>query len=506
MDQVISECYTDFLARESIQKILAQSLNVKEFIIDVKCAVDELESAANITCRKSVENESIRTFQGNSVCWTLFHQSIVTSQISRVQVPSGYAQSALLIADKGVSLSVFNQSINPREVIRLLVNLTTVVPVAPDEPNYGMVAAHDPHFVKQIRRSGMKIHPGKYYEISIEDHETVSLPPPYATMCFDYVSAHIKRYEKRPKTNPFALALSSNDCFIGCMGINTMQQPDCLCWPPEIPFVAGDRKVNPLLDGECFLCNWITFAKSKSQINSSNDTAKTIMHDALSCFRNCSASFEAECHSECPKGCRELRMKTTHTDITWPSDEEISGAEGDDKIQQEALRKCCSIISIKYAGDDRILYTAQAKYEFIEFISYIGGIVGMWLGFTFVGLIDYAVCFVKFVKRLLRPHTDSSIHCVGVHEMRDRRHSMTDPMLLMRRSTRERLPWIRSETENLDNFRDLHSRRNSHIHDLYPALDSFAVRPKTSRRQREKRQSIVFADTFFPKPWQGKIH
>jgi hypothetical protein len=37
----------------------------------------------------------------------------------------------------------------------------------------------------------------------------------------------------------------------------------------------------------------------------------------------------------------------------------------------------------------------QAKCEVFDFISYIGSVLGLWLGFTFVGMIDYANTVIR---------------------------------------------------------------------------------------------------------------
>lgn len=472
-DQKMTDCFADFVAKEPLTSILNQSLDMADFIADVRCAADEIDD--NVTCQSNLHESVIKTFQGNSVCWTLFHKAtIAKSRLAQIHVPTGYKQSALLIEDEGVNMNLFNQSIQPREVIRFLINFTNKESVMSDEPVYGTAGVHDPSLVRQSRRGSMKIFPGRFYEISYEEHKTISLPAPYGSNCFAYNRQNMIKHTEEEETNPFAIPLSSSDCFVGCMGVNTLQQSECLCWPPEVPFMTGDPDFTPLVDGDCFLCNWLTFAKSSEKVLRHNYTnteekSKVLVNIGLDYFRNCSASFEQECKRSCRKACETLRMKVTTSESTWPSDEEIKAVPAGSPAREELqhFRDCCTIVSLKYASTDIVVYTAQAKYEVIEFISYIGGIIGLWMGFTFVGLIDYVKSAIHILHRVRGEYVrrKERISSIGASCSMDKEKMTT---LGRRRKTRERLPWYFETVDQNHGANERDSqldkyRRNSHF-------------------------------------------
>ena len=470
----LTECFSDFVAKESLDKILNQSINWYDFIADVRCAADEVGDE-DVTCRSHLFESVITTFQGNAVCWTLFHKAtFLRSRLSHIKVASGYKQSALLIHDQDVSSSRLNQSIEPREVIRFLLNFTTNESILSDEPVHGAAGVHDSYVVSQSRRGSMKIHAGRYYEIAFEKHETINLPAPYDSDCFDYREANLPKYKYGyEKTNPFKAPISSSDCFTGCMGVLTLQQNDCLCWPPEIPYMRGEDNFSSMVDEECNLCNWITIAKTSQQVVSLNDTStenrsKILMRVALSHFRNCSASFEKECRRSCRKGCETIQMKTKTSESSWPSDEEIHAADDiQEKNELKRFRDCCTILSIKYSSNQVVVYTAQAKYEVIEFISYIGGIIGLWLGFTFVGMIDYAKAAIQTTRKLMKEYKKRTRRSNGMQST----ISKDRPVLGRRKPMIERMPWLFEMypnpavvKENSDPYENYHRNFKSQFH------------------------------------------
>ncbi|CAN8025416.1 unnamed protein product [Ixodes persulcatus] len=54
-------------------------------------------------------------------------------------------------------------------------------------------------------------------------------------------------------------------------------------------------------------------------------------------------------------------------------------------------------IYLIYGTLNRITYRHRAKYEQIELFSYMGGFIGIWIGVSFLDVLDYGVQAVKWI-------------------------------------------------------------------------------------------------------------
>lgn len=61
-----------------------------------------------------------------------------------------------------------------------------------------------------------------------------------------------------------------------------------------------------------------------------------------------------------------------------------------------SYRNCCSIVSIRYLTGEQTLFITKPKYEPIEFFSYVGGIISLWMGFSFFGLFHVIRSCIRF--------------------------------------------------------------------------------------------------------------
>ena len=422
--QLMIKYYFKFIETTPLDSMIEQGLNFSEFIKVAKteCALDNIFDEkgfidSNATkCRDYLHSDFIETFQGTSICWTLFHESI-ENKLTQVQVQSGETQSPVFIDDieSIVSASKIkreytdeeqlfgekeaeDQPIQPLEVIRFMVNFSQKESVEFDKPALGSVSVHDPDQIRLGRLQSITLRNGQHYEIYIEEQESRLLQYPYETDCYPYTQMRdraIKGRTHRDKPgHPLLLdPLSANDCLYGCLGNETLKK--CGCWPPEIPYVRTKGYdtgfSNVFIKNSVKVCGW--FRKGQSEL-SNNLTGEDA---AMSVYYSCIASREIvkKCSDQCHAGCRSSRIKSTFQNVRWPSSERIKFALNQTDLLYK-FRNCCSIVSVRLASNEITIYTYSPKYEMIEFISYIGGIVSLWLGFTFIGIFDYFKCIVKF--------------------------------------------------------------------------------------------------------------
>jgi hypothetical protein len=439
--ELLDKYYYKVLDQMPIDSLIHEGLNFSEFvnILETKCALDDafngkgIRNKTSAQCRNHINEEYIETFQGTSICWTLFHDSI-KSELRDVVVPSGDNQSPVFINDvmdgtkpdsknskkktKILTIEEENQEdgeeyeggeesedqpIQPLEIIRFMINFTQSESVKLDKPALGSVSVHDTDQIRLGRLQSTKLKPGFYYEIYIEQQESQLLEAPYETNCYPYNRRRVEYLQERKgkglSPHPLILfPLSSSDCLYGCLGNETVKK--CKCWPPEIPYVKSkgynkgfsSRFMNESLQ----LCSW--YKKGGPELITSPMDAEDA---AMSAFFNClaSPSMIQMCKTQCQQSCSRTRVKSTTQERLWPSDERIKYAPSSQVPALRQYRRCCSVVSVRLSSSEYTLYSYTPKYETIEFISYVGGIVSLWLGFTFIGIFDYLKYIVKLFVR-----------------------------------------------------------------------------------------------------------
>ena len=85
----------------------------------------------------------------------------------------------------------------------------------------------------------------------------------------------------------------------------------------------------------------------------------------------------------------ETVTSTTTSSSRWPTNQEILFAEGNHKRLLQEYKNCCAIVSFRFTADSILVYKEIPMYNLIELISSMGGIVSLWIGFTFIGIFDY---------------------------------------------------------------------------------------------------------------------
>ena len=232
------------------------------------------------------------------------------------------------------------------------------------------------------------------------------LPYPYDTNCFTYSAtnkaSHVDRNPAKLAPHPFfSKPLSQNDCVFGCLGRKTLET--CNCWPPEIPYVSSEFYAEVVKTDTIKLCDWIkkgdALNKSRS-LKTGNDSQANGIIVFNTCFSN--SEMVSSCNRKCPRECNKSRIKARIQYWTWPSQERIQYAPKDDRIQLMKYQNCCAVISVRLSNNEVTSYTYAPKHESVEFISYVGGIISLYLGFTFIAIFDYVKVSTKFIMKQFR--------------------------------------------------------------------------------------------------------
>jgi len=233
--------------------------------------------------------------------------------------------------------------------------------------------------------------------------ESLLLPLPFDTNCHAFRDLNLESHEKSsdPKVLPphplFDKPLSTSDCFYGCLGSETIKK--CVCWPPEIPYVRASlyRHLDQKLD-DISMCDWIKLGENEAKQTGQQGSIKDI---GMTFFYKCFSSpvTTKTCRQRCKRECVRKRIKVSAQDSIWPAVERINYAPPDQEKKLNEYQRCCAIVSIRMASNEMTTYTYAAKHEPVEFVSYIGGIVSLWFGFTFIGIFDYLQSLVKFIVK-----------------------------------------------------------------------------------------------------------
>lgn len=408
--EILNLVYSNFVTMTDLPDLVVKSINFTNFVLAARCASSD---TGKQDCIDVLKRSLLETFQGNYMCWTMFHESQDSmSYLDEASIPAGYRQSAFMIPDKGFSFNSLNSTIEPREVVRFLVNLSASDPIQLDSDGYGIISVHDRDTIRLNRRKSLIIRPGFRYEIYFAEQVFKALQAPYKSRCYPYVVNHAKVYSNDSKCvhQFFEYPLSRSDCFYGCMAMNSVTNSDCVCYPPDIPYLrkdpscsydyiargrGGGNEGEKEGGGSTIVnekaCNWVRRSMPTGK------SVPEIIRVATNEFHQCFGNNEDDCMETCPMDCSEANVLTETQYVPWPSKKEILMAEGNDRQLLQHFKNCCAVVSIRYRSQYKIVYEEQPKYESVEFVSAAGGIVSLWVGFTFVGIFDYIRHSARFI-------------------------------------------------------------------------------------------------------------
>lgn len=340
---------------------------------------------------------SIHSFQAQYSCFSLFHTSVLSEfQVSELSVPIGIKGSPFIIGAYEVESDPLFQPISYGEMVRFVIHVNSSLSLFDNSSTTARVSVIENNRIRTTRNDAFLLKSNEMIIISLKVKLFNLLPPPYESMCFDYADSGDD--EKHPL---FKFPRSRRDCMKACVAKLLIK--NCKCWPPEVPFVSLDNlPATQRLKYNVPLCDWVRMSRSddsiainRSTVSPGNDTASRIhshLKDemtkaARTAFKKCFQNIDDLCTSQCPKNCQFKEYDQTIQIFKWPYEKAIKYSAFGNFLKN--FTSCCSLVSIRYSTPMFARYFMESKYELVEIITYMGGLVSLWLGFTVISVYSF---------------------------------------------------------------------------------------------------------------------
>lgn len=210
--------------------------------------------------------------------------------------------------------------------------------------------------------------------------------------CFDYTT-YLEAYKN--ELDP-RVPLTGDTCFQNCVTKNMINRAKC--WPTTMPYYRNDS-LDPGLKLKS--CSWLREPqyltiykeiirvenlkkmKSGGQNVSESDRLKNdrskMIRDGVGLY----TKIRRFCWAQCTISCTVTEYKISVTRSEWPSDVEISLNKTG---KERRYRHCCSLITVKYSHFHYDVQQYIPKYNLIDTIGNLGGLLAVWLGISFVSV------------------------------------------------------------------------------------------------------------------------
>ncbi|XP_023234948.1 degenerin unc-8-like [Centruroides sculpturatus] len=221
------------------------------------------------------------------------------------------------------------------EVLTIVVDFEPTEAFQLDRRIGGQAALHSPYSIINPFIEGFTITPSKLYLVHLKEIIKHLLPSPYLTNCTNYKKLWKRRLGRGP--------LSREMCIEECLMNATLDHCGCVKTSSIYPHY---EKFCHEVDIPC-----------TDKINYS--------HCFIACGPAChSISFEVNIQEENI----EVGIESTNATTLWNQ---------------------TAIILLFFKKSDLVIYTYRPKYESIEFFSYVGGYIGIWLGMSLIAVFDF---------------------------------------------------------------------------------------------------------------------
>lgn len=263
------------------------------------------------------------------------------------------------------------------------------------------IVFHGNNFVASFNELDFFVTRGYRYDFNIDREVTILLDKPYIG-CWNYEDNNL--YKFKNIIDP-RIPLHVNTCFQNCVIINIINRFNC--WPPLVPYFKNDT-LDPNKNYKA--CIWfkdtlystlykemlrvLKLKNKKLQQKKSNQSSlsseKIISKDDYDENDEKSKAqmrtykrVRRHCWRKCMIGCNLIRYSVTVTRSVWPTDIRISlDKTGKDRL----LRHCCALMTIKYSHFHHTVQELVPKYNLIDTIGNVGGLLAVWLGFSMVSV------------------------------------------------------------------------------------------------------------------------
>ncbi|GFQ98973.1 acid-sensing ion channel 5 [Trichonephila clavata] len=232
-----------------------------------------------------------------------------------------------------------------RSALTLLLNLEVCSYQNSTDMIGAIITVHTPDEIPNPEKDGFIVSPG--FEVSISLKQTVihRLRAPYRDRCMDY-KAQAKKF------------LSKNECIRSCMQDHSFAKCNC---------------INPTLAVKSNLktCNF----KNISEICCLDDVLNDLTQHGPVC--------------DCPLPCRSVYFN-----------KKLSRAILNEKY---AIRKSVVRLNIFYESFEKHVYEYSPKFDVSKVLSYLGNILGLWVGLSMIAVfevLEKLVFLYKYIKNI----------------------------------------------------------------------------------------------------------
>ncbi|XP_064485254.1 degenerin-like protein unc-105 [Ornithodoros turicata] len=223
------------------------------------------------------------------------------------------------------------------------------------------IVFHDAEVIPDPEESGIPLRAGHNYIFTLRQLVTKRLPKPYWTRCVNYPFVRRERYTMR-MTKPL--------CDKECAYNASLLKCRCIRTDVALPYeVEWDREPS----GKRRFCD-ADIALTRCWVK--------VLDEAERCQKK-----------QCHKSCYETQFETSVTQDPWPDElffkQELHRYKAINISTFQEARMNLTRIYVIYGTLNRITYRHRPKYEQIELFSYMGGFIGIWIGVSFLNVLDY---------------------------------------------------------------------------------------------------------------------
>ncbi|XP_022704006.1 degenerin mec-4-like isoform X2 [Varroa jacobsoni] len=223
------------------------------------------------------------------------------------------------------------------------------------------IVFHHPEIIPDPQDNGIPIRSGYAHTFTLRHLVTRRLKHPYWTDCRDYEIVKRDRY---------IMQMTKSLCDRECAFNASLQMCHCIRRDISLPYeVDWDKQPS----GKRRFCDQdITFTR---------------------CWVRVLDEVERCIDRNCKRQCWEDQYEVSITQDPWPDQfffEEEKERFGQLEISNfREARMNLTRVKIIFGTLNKIIYRHRPKYEQIELFSYLGGFIGIWVGVSFMNVLDY---------------------------------------------------------------------------------------------------------------------
>lgn len=308
------------------------------------------------------------------------------------------------------SLNMFGPIFNYRDTLRFLINFEPSDYADLKRQIGARIHIHDSALIPSQMNVAFFVTRGFEYTIDLRRLDTILFNH---LNCHDYLHEDnfksILEY-KDDKPKRLRVVISRTTCEQNCIASRVASKMNC--WPPFVPYIKNDI-YDPFANKT--KCKWyinfettliLNSIKYSSKIRANptqNFTIPEPLNETYRILYNEVRKIKLFCMHECKIPCKIIKYDHILHKVKWPSDIKLHFSKNDDKSTKDnyiKLRHCCAIINVRFPRFTFELQQYSFKYNLVDTIGNIGGLLAVWLGVSILSL-------ARAVERLLEFATKS---------------------------------------------------------------------------------------------------